>query len=910
MKRVLSTLLSASLAAGSITASMPEVFADDYVCDFTEEQIEASEVKPEIFLTIDGEKYGKVFDAEEMAGKTVTCSINVSGAEDKYCTTQFHIYYDQRLKIIDKDERELCTKGSAIDNLYKLINQRDFTHDILVNETDDMVKMNSFIVGTAGAGNKGKDGVMWTFDVQIPEDAESGSCYALDISYCNDNLSPDYFTNSKNDDSGKLMQAYAFTNGIFNGKTRLFEPDSDDVDLCPALEKISSQADGYIAMEGEISDEPKLVQTGAIGENAQYSLYSNGDVVISGEGDTFDCDEYTFSEVNPLYRVDINKLIVEEGITSIGSYLFGASKVNSVELPESLTRIGTYAFSYCDELENINIAGTDLIIEDAAFTCSNLKSVIIPDSVRKIGRVAFNSCLDLESVTIAESITDIGEAAFSGTKWMEDRKTESPFVIVNGILLDGTACSGDIVIPDTVTKICSSAFYHNHAITSVTIPDSVTVINSDTFYRCDNLESIVIPSSVKEIPERMLCECSSLNSIVIPDSVTLIGPWAFTRSGLNTVKLPDSVTAINEGAFYGCIGLEEIIIPESVTVVDQRVFGDCTSLKTVTVLNPDCQLYRIAQGPTESAFNEDFTGTIRSFAGSAVQSFAEENGYNFEAIKENVTTTTTTTTTTSTTTTTTSKATTTTTSKATTTTTSKATTTTTSKATTTTTSKTTTTTTSSEATTTTTLPDKYKSTLSYENDEDSPFYYIPEESSGYNIKAEVEVEGPKKLDETDSADGSIINAIRSYLTSSFEKALKAIGDPEQFAEKTEQIAEEAVKSFNEISDTGYTATKIEITDISKSDKGNLKYTLGDLNDDGAVDGTDATIVLREFGNILAGKGESFTPEQVAAGDVDRNGVIDGSDATIILKFYGEAGNDIEISYAGMVPWMEKNYWNR
>ena len=134
MKRVLSTLLSASLAAGSITASLPEVFADDYVCDFTEEQIEASEVKPEIFLTIDVEKYGKVFDAEEMAGKTVICSINVSGAEDKYCTTQFHIYYAQRLKIIDKDERELCTKGSAIDNLYKLINQRDFTHDILVNE--------------------------------------------------------------------------------------------------------------------------------------------------------------------------------------------------------------------------------------------------------------------------------------------------------------------------------------------------------------------------------------------------------------------------------------------------------------------------------------------------------------------------------------------------------------------------------------------------------------------------------------------------------------------------------------------------------------------------------------------------------------------------------------------------------
>ena len=108
----------------------------------------------------------------------------------------------------------------------------------------------------------------------------------------------------------------------------------------------------------------------------------------------------------------------------------------------------------------------------------------------------------------------------------------------------------------------------------------------------------------------------------------------------------------------------------------------------------------------------------------------------------------------------------------------------------------------------------------------------------------------------------------------------------------------------------YKTEKINGTIRVKASEPDLKYLLGDVNDDGTVDGTDATLVLREFGNKLAGKGESFDARQFAAGDVDRNGTIDGSDATLILKFFGEAGKDINISYGGMEPWMEKNFWNK
>ena len=87
-------------------------------------------------------------------------------------------------------------------------------------------------------------------------------------------------------------------------------------------------------------------------------------------------------------------------------------------------------------------------------------------------------------------------------------------VIVNNILVDGTTCSGDVVIPDGVLKICHYAFYNCSKITSVAIPDSVTEMGA--FAGCSLLESANIPSSVTELDAGVFSGCKSLKNIVIP----------------------------------------------------------------------------------------------------------------------------------------------------------------------------------------------------------------------------------------------------------------------------------------------------------------------------------------------------------------------------------------------------------
>lgn len=72
--------------------------------------------------------------------------------------------------------------------------------------------------------------------------------------------------------------------------------------------------------------------------------------------------------------------------------------------------------------------------------------------------------------------------------------------------------------------------------------------------------------------------------------------------------------------------------------------------------------------------------------------------------------------------------------------------------------------------------------------------------------------------------------------------------------------------------------------LSKKSSGIIK---GDVNFDGVIDATDASLVLNEYANVMSGKPPSFTEEQMIAADMNNDGVIDARDASIILDIYAK-----------------------
>ena len=192
--------------------------------------------------------------------------------------------------------------------------------------------------------------------------------------------------------------------------------------------------------------------------NINWNLSDDGTLTISGTGDMPDYFYYLFSgyerynSPSPWYndRDKINKVVIKDGLTSIGDFAFYECRnITSVTIPNSVTSIGEYAF----------------------WSCASLTSVIIPNSVTSIGNCAFAYCRSLTSVTIPNSVRSMGDGTFQ-------------------------YCSlTSITISSTVTSIGSATFQGCYYLTSVEIPNSVTNIGDYAFRSCDRLALVTFKGS-------------------------------------------------------------------------------------------------------------------------------------------------------------------------------------------------------------------------------------------------------------------------------------------------------------------------------------------------------------------------------------------------------------------------------
>lgn len=208
---------------------------------FSADEIAASPVKPTITLT------KKVISLDE-AGETQQIDVIVSGADLKYCSTCICIEYDPRIEIN-------LTRTGNVDATYQpeLLGQASL---------EKMSDINYLFFTTFGKGNYGYDGVLWTFNITLPSDAQMGDAYLFDIYYDSSykNSSLFYGTEASADD--KLMSAYTFTQGIYNKEyNNNFKADIEDIKKCSALADIPSYVDGYIAIADNTTTTPNETVT-------------------------------------------------------------------------------------------------------------------------------------------------------------------------------------------------------------------------------------------------------------------------------------------------------------------------------------------------------------------------------------------------------------------------------------------------------------------------------------------------------------------------------------------------------------------------------------------------------------------------------------------------------------------------
>ena len=264
----------------------------------------------------------------------------------------------------------------------------------------------------------------------------------------------------------------------------------------------------------------------------------------------------------------LEKLVIPEGVTEIGSGAFAGSSLKEVVLPSTLTKIGDRAFSGT-KLTSITLPTSVTDIGRRAFgDIDSLTSIVIPKNLTKIADGLFESS-GISSIKIPEGVTEIGYGAFSGSS-LSEVVLPSTLTKIDEYAFYGTRIT-DLYIPDSVTEIGERAFSGTQ-LTDVILPANITYMGSRAFGDIDSLSSVFIPKNLTNGYDAF-SGSKNLSTIHFEEGITKIGSGIFANTGLKSLTIPSTVTEIGASAFYGT-RITDLYIPDSVTKLEVNAFGD------------------------------------------------------------------------------------------------------------------------------------------------------------------------------------------------------------------------------------------------------------------------------------------------------------------------------------------------
>lgn len=369
------------------------------------------------------------------------------------------------------------------------------------------------------------------------------------------------------------------------------------------------------------------------GATATASLDLNTGVFsVSGTGDMYNYN----SGKTPWnsYFGNIKTITIGNGISSIGKYCFGSSKlkVGTVYL-SGVSIIGQNAFTGAT-INHIDLNGVEEIYTSAFEKCKGLTEITIPESVTVVQAKAFNS----SSITKANiNSEEVGENMFQSCKSLTEAILSSNVAFINKAAFKGCTNLTEITIPKTVEHMGSSIFEKN--LQTVYVYRNSTAANYDGYK--DNTKVVYLDNMtwncgkqgnniVAELDENtgtliikgtgemsdytsytsqpwygyIHANSKKVNKIEVQDGVTYLGDYAFANLGCTGVDLGNTVTSIGKSTFnsnqianivlpeslesigesaFGANTLTSINIPSSVKKLGKWAFEECSSLAEVTL---------------------------------------------------------------------------------------------------------------------------------------------------------------------------------------------------------------------------------------------------------------------------------------------------------------------------------------
>lgn len=301
------------------------------------------------------------------------------------------------------------------------------------------------------------------------------------------------------------------------------------------------------------------------------------------------------------------------GVTMVVDAFEDNSFVETVNIPNSVTRIGPYAFS----------------------GAVNLKNIVIPDTVTRLDGYSFYNCRSLRSIDLPESVQYISGSAFRGCEKLTGFTFPSKVESINSYVLADCKALTDVVIPSSVQTIHEMAFNNSPYVRLHVTYDSLGeqfaqdhelnytyyIQQTQDFMYSRNDEGIQIllyigklydvdvPAEIDGLQVNRINTAAFQNNstarrITLPNTVKTIGDWAFSyMDSLEEITLSSELESLGADAFAGSYNLKEVILPSKLKTIGVEPFAGIPSMKVYAQVGSVAENYLSEAGfqKTESA---------------------------------------------------------------------------------------------------------------------------------------------------------------------------------------------------------------------------------------------------------------------------------------------------------------------
>ncbi len=345
------------------------------------------------------------------------------------------------------------------------------------------------------------------------------------------------------------------------------------------------------------------------------------------------------SDLLPEWGKDITKVMIEDGVTSVGACAFkDCTALETVVISDSVTTIGNEAFRGCKSLKDLTLGMSVKSINYAAFRdCARLSSIVLSKNISTIGSDAFRGCTGITTVWYEasaeqkEKITiKTDNSPVSLATWYCNACVENPakdkLHTYEGCLY--TECKYCGEVREAIEHFYDNACDDTCNSCGATRTPASHVYDSEYDADCNECGFTRIPKILSGTTGGCTWVLSGTKLTISGDgsmasySSDSPAPWG---KNITEVVIEDTVTAIGAYSFYGCNSLKKITLPfvgwlrkgstnthfgyifgassysnhasyvpaslkevviTNADTIGQSAFSGCTSLKSITV--PSC----------------------------------------------------------------------------------------------------------------------------------------------------------------------------------------------------------------------------------------------------------------------------------------------------------------------------------